>query len=66
MYQLEVENMSCGHCVASVTRAVKALDAGAAVEVDLLNKQVKVDSAAALEQVKGAIEDAGFPVTRAA
>ncbi len=24
MYQLQVEEMSCGHCVASVTKAVKA------------------------------------------
>ena len=65
MYQLHVEEMSCGHCVASVTRAVKALDAQAGVEVDLAGKLVTVDSSAALDAVAAAIADAGFPVTAA-
>ena len=65
MYQLQVEEMSCGHCVASVTRAVKALDAQASVEVDLAGKQVKVDSSASLDALKAAIADAGFPVSAA-
>ena len=29
MYQLQVENMSCGHCVGAVTRAVREVDANA-------------------------------------
>jgi copper chaperone len=65
MYQLQVEEMSCGHCVASVTRAVKAVDAQASVEVDLASRQVKVQSGAPLEAVKAAIADAGFPVSAA-
>lgn len=66
MYELDVQEMSCGHCVASVTKAVKALDAGATVEVDLAGKKVKVESAAPLDSVKAAIADAGYPVTGAA
>jgi len=65
MYQLQVEEMSCGHCVASVTKAVKAVDPQANVEVDLASKQVKVRSGAALDAVKAAIADAGFPVSAA-
>ncbi|AXA89781.1 heavy-metal-associated domain-containing protein [Massilia sp. YMA4] len=65
MYELQVENMSCGHCVASVTKAVKAVDGAAQVDVDLAGKQVKVASAAPLEAVKAAIADAGYPVTAA-
>ncbi|MGO4378699.1 heavy-metal-associated domain-containing protein [Pseudoduganella sp. RAF19] len=65
MYELQVENMSCGHCVASVTKAVKAVDAGATVDIDLASKQVKVDSGAALDAVKSAIVEAGYPVTSA-
>jgi copper chaperone len=63
MYELQVENMSCGHCVATVTRAVKAVDAGAIVDIDLASKKVKVDSGAALDAVKSAIVEAGYPVT---
>jgi copper chaperone len=65
MYELQVENMSCGHCVAAVTKAVKAVDGNARVEVDLAGKAVKVQSGAALEAVKAAIADAGYPVTGA-
>lgn len=65
MYELEVQEMSCGHCVASVTKAVKALDGGATVDVDLASKQVKVASSAALADVTAAVVAAGFPVTAA-
>ena len=63
MYQLRVEEMSCGHCVSAVTRAVQAVDATAKVEVDLASKTVRIDSASELAPLKSAIADAGFPVT---
>jgi copper chaperone len=66
MYQLQVENMSCGHCVGAVTKAVHAIDAGAKVEIDLATKSVKIDSATPLAPLKSAIADAGYPVTSAA
>lgn len=66
MYQLQVENMSCGHCVAAVTKAVQAVDAAAKVEIDLAAKSVKIDSAAPLASLQSAITDAGYPVTSAA
>ncbi|WEF33425.1 heavy-metal-associated domain-containing protein [Pseudoduganella chitinolytica] len=65
MYELQVENMSCGHCVASVTKAVQAVDGAARVDVDLAGKQVKVASSAPLDAVKAAIAEAGYPVTAA-
>jgi len=66
MYQLQVENMSCGHCVGAVTKAVQAVDAAAKVEIDLATKSVKIDSAMPLPPLKSAIADAGYPVTSAA
>ena len=66
MYQLQVENMSCGHCVGAVTKAVQAIDSTAKVDVDLATKTVKIDSATALAPLKSAIADAGYPVTAAA
>ncbi|GGY01600.1 copper chaperone [Massilia dura] len=65
MYELQVENMSCGHCVAAVTKAVKALDGNAQVDVDLAGKAVKVQSDAALDAVRAAIADAGYAVSAA-
>jgi copper chaperone len=66
MYQLQVENMSCGHCVGAVTRAVQGVDAAAKVDIDLASKTVRIASACALAPLKSAIADAGYPVTSAA
>jgi len=65
MYQLQVENMSCGHCVGAVTKAVQGIDAAAQVQIDLASKSVKVESTGALDSIKAAIVDAGYPVTSA-
>ncbi len=66
MYELKVEGMTCGGCAASVKRALQALDANADVNVDLPAKTVKVETAARLDAVKSAIEDAGYDVASAA
>lgn len=66
MYQLQVENMSCGHCVRAVTAAVQGVDAAAQVEVDLATKSVTITSATPLAPLQTAIVEAGYPVSSAA
>lgn len=66
MYELKVDGMTCGGCAASVKRALQALDANANVDVDLPSKTVKVETAAQLDAVKDAVEDAGYEVLAAA
>ena len=63
MVELTVEGMSCGHCVGRVTRTVQGLDPNAKVEIDLATKKVRIDSAAGLERIAAAIDEAGYPVT---
>jgi copper chaperone len=58
--------MTCGGCVASVTRAVQAVDAAARLTADLESHTVEVASTAAAEALAAAIEDAGFTVQPAA
>lgn len=65
MHELIVEGMTCGGCAASVTRAVRAVDRDAGVDVELEAKRVRVRSGAALDAVRSAIDDAGFTVTEA-
>jgi copper chaperone len=60
-----VPDMTCGHCVATVTKAVKALDANAQVNADLGSKTVSVQTTAATNAVSKALEDAGYPNTSA-
>ncbi len=62
MYELQVEKMSCGHCVNAVTKSVQAVDAQAKVEVDLAQRKVLVQSSADLDKIAAAIVAAGYPV----
>jgi len=67
MIKLNVEGMTCGHCVKQVTQAVHRIEPDALVNVDLENRSVLINSAkedrAAFAK---AISEAGYPVTVAA
>ena len=60
MYRFNVEDMTCGHCVSRVTKAVKAVDARAEVDISLRDKRVDVRSSAAQELIADAIQEAGY------
>jgi copper chaperone len=61
MIAFEVNDMTCGHCVSSITKAVKALDKDAEVRIDLATHRVEVEPARAdAAQLAAAIEDAGY------
>ena len=60
MYQFSVYDMTCGHCVTAVTRAVKAVDQAAQVDVALGDKRVAVRSTASQEAIAEAIREAGY------
>lgn len=62
MFELEVGNMTCGSCVGSVTRAVKALDPGATVAVDLSAGKVRIEGRHQQDSYARVITEAGFPV----
>ena len=58
--EFQVNDMSCGHCVRSITQAVQALDQAAHVEVDLERKRVTVQTTATSAAVSHALFDAGY------
>ena len=60
MIEFEIKNMSCGHCVGAITKAVKQLDPGATVETDLASKKVKVESDQSREVLVSALAEAGY------
>ena len=43
MIAFQVNDMTCGHCVSTITKAVRAVDKGASVEVDLARHRVTID-----------------------
>lgn len=65
MLKLKVPDMTCGHCVSTVEKAVKAVDATAIVKTDLGTKIVTVETSAAPEAVSKAVDGAGYPNTAA-
>jgi copper chaperone CopZ len=64
MYEIQVEGMSCMHCVGTVTRSVQEVDSTAKVEVNLAQQMVRVVSTAPLEEIEAAVSEAGYPVLR--
>ncbi|KQP22720.1 heavy-metal-associated domain-containing protein [Pseudorhodoferax sp. Leaf267] len=61
MIAFEVQDMSCGHCVGSITKAVQAVDPQARVEIDLPTHRVQITPAQAdAAQLRDAITQAGF------
>ena len=61
--KFNVPDMTCGHCVATITRAVKAVDPAAEVKADLAGKTVTVESAVPAAAVAKAMDQAGYPNT---
>lgn len=60
MLKLTVPDMNCGHCVSAVTKALKGVDAGADVAVDLDTKVVTIRSDASGEALAAALRKAGY------
>jgi copper chaperone CopZ len=61
MYQLKVNDMTCGHCVNRITQTVKAIDPAARVDANLEQKIVRIDSTHKLAELTAAMAAAGYP-----
>ena len=61
MIAFQVNDMTCNHCVGSITKALMTVDPGANVQVNLDQHQVLVEPGiASTAQLTNAIADAGF------
>ena len=61
MIAFEVNDMSCGHCVSTITKALKAADHDAKVEIDLARHLVRIEPGeASAEELGEAIKEAGY------
>lgn len=63
MYEFDIPDMSCGHCVGSVAKAIKSVDPEAIADVDLIKRKAKVETKIDPQKISSAIEDAGYPTT---
>lgn len=61
MISFEVNDMTCGHCVSTITKAVKAEDQDAKVTIDLARHRVDIDTPrASAKELGDAIREAGY------
>lgn len=70
MIAFEVKDMTCGHCISTITRALRAVDNQAAINIRLAEHRVEIESTEAdAEELSQAISEAGYtpvPVPAAA
>jgi len=61
MTTFEVKDMTCGHCISTITKAVNDVDLGAKVQIDLATHRVTIDSTEAdAAGLSDAISRAGY------
>ncbi len=64
--ELTLPNMTCGHCVKTVTATAQRLDPTARVQADLATPRVTIDSSVAPAVIEAALAAEGYPAARSA
>jgi copper chaperone len=60
MIVFTVPEMTCGHCVSTLTKAIKSVDPTADVKADLASKTLKVETTAPAPAIAKALDEAGY------
>lgn len=60
MSKFSVPEMSCGHCKASIEKAVLDADAGAELSFDMEAREIEVDSTLDTAEIIATMKDAGY------
>ncbi|MFN9506908.1 MAG: heavy-metal-associated domain-containing protein [Rubrivivax sp.] len=61
MVTFDVQDMTCGHCVGSITKAVHTIDQGAQVTADLAKHRVQIEpTKSESSQLSDAMRAAGY------
>ena len=58
--QFHIENMTCGGCVRSVTKAIQSVDPAAEVSADPGTRKVEVTSAASRDRLVAVLTEVGY------
>lgn len=63
MIKLNVPDMSCGHCVKSITSAIQGKYSGALVVCNLQDKSVTVEKGTTVSELQATLNEAGYKST---
>ncbi|WP_134726880.1 heavy-metal-associated domain-containing protein [Paracoccus luteus] len=61
--ELRIENMTCGGCAKSVTKAIQSVDPNARIDTNPDARTVTVETTATLAALQQVLEEAGYPAT---
>ena len=61
--KFHIADMTCGHCVSMVTKAILAADTDAKVEVNLTDKTLQLTTDLSNAEVIDVLTAAGYPAT---
>ncbi len=61
--RFHIENMTCGGCARSVSKAVKRVNPDARVNVDPVTRTIAVETGASAAAISKALADAGYPAS---
>ena len=61
--ELRIENMTCGGCAKSVTKAIQSVDPTARVETNPEARAVKFETTATAGAIQQVLKEAGYPAT---
>ncbi len=60
MLKLSIPKMSCGHCASTIEKAVKSVDPGAQITIDLSKATVAISTSSSGKTISQAIKQAGY------
>jgi len=63
MTKLNVPKMSCGHCVATIEKAVATVDANASVDADLNDRTISINTTVSDAALIDALKAGGYEAT---
>jgi copper chaperone len=65
MDTFHIPDMSCGHCLATVEKAIHTLDPEAQIDFDMEARRIELDSRATAADVRSVLAAAGYSATTA-
>lgn len=60
MVTFQVNDMTCGHCASTISRAIAGVDSAARLDIRIQQKLVRISSTAPAAELAQAIQDAGY------
>lgn len=63
MTTFHIPDMTCGHCKATVEKAIIVLDPEAHINFDMEARRIALDSVMEVAKVQAALAEAGYPAT---